>query len=57
MDKEFLAYLESTLDELRTKVSLLEKALTQLPNVTMQPDPSRPAGVMVEPAPLIEEPA
>lgn len=57
MDLEFLAQLTITLDELRTRVKLLEEAVTQIPRINFQADPSRPAGVVVEPAALTEEPA
>lgn len=52
MDNDYLAQLEMTLDDFRTRIKALEDALTRLPNVNMQPDPSRTPGVVVEPAPL-----
>lgn len=53
MDQEFLASLERTLDDLRTRVKSLEDAVQQIPQINMQSDPSRPAGVVVEPAALV----
>lgn len=57
MDLEFLAQLTITLDELRTRVKMLEEAVTQIPQINFQVDPSRPAGVLVTPAALTEESA
>jgi len=53
MDMEFYQSLEQTLDEMRSKISALEKAVTQIPQINFQADPSRPAGVVVEPAALV----
>lgn len=53
MDEEFYASLERTLDDLRTRVKALEDAMTQIPQINMQADPSRPAGVVVEPAAVV----
>jgi hypothetical protein len=52
MDMEYLGQLEQTLDEFRTKIKALEDAVTKIPQINMQVDPSRPAAVVVEPAAL-----
>lgn len=53
MEKEFYGQLEMTLDDLRTRIKLLEDAVTQIPQINFEVDPSRPAGVIVEPAALV----
>lgn len=53
MDTEYLATLESRLDNLSTRLDAAEKALMQIPQINMQADPSRPPGVIVEPAALV----
>lgn len=57
MDNDFYAQLEIRLDEMATRIKTLEDALLALPNVYRQPDPSRPAGIVVAPGVLLEEPA
>lgn len=52
MQIDFYAELEITLDEFRTRIKMLEDAVTKIPQINMQVDPSRPAGVVVEPAAL-----
>jgi len=52
MDNEFWAQFEISLDDLRTRLAAVEKALTQIPQINMQTDPSRLSGVVVEPAAL-----
>lgn len=52
MDNDFMANVEIALDEFRTKIAALELAVTQIPQINFQADPSRPAGVVVEPAAL-----
>jgi hypothetical protein len=52
MDIDYLAELEITLDLIQTRLKAVETALTQLPLINMQADPSRPEGVVVEPAAL-----
>lgn len=52
MDNDFMAQVEIALDELRTRVQMLEDAVTKIPQINMQADPSRPSGVIVEPAAL-----
>lgn len=51
MDIDFTASVEQRLDDYKTRIEAMEKALTQLPNVNFQPDPSRLPGVRVAPAP------
>lgn len=45
--------VEIALDEFRTRISALENAVTQIPQINMQADPSRLPGVVVEPAALV----
>lgn len=52
MDIDYLAQLEIRLDLIETRIKSLELALTQIPLIDMQADPSRPQGVVVEPAAL-----
>jgi len=52
MEMEFFQSLEITLDEMRSKIEALELAVTQIPQINFQADPSRPQGVVVEPAAL-----
>jgi hypothetical protein len=52
MELDYMAQLEIRLDAQDMKIKALENALTQLPFVNMQVDPSRPSGVVVEPAAL-----
>lgn len=52
MENDFFAQIEIRLDELTMKVASLEKAVTQIPQINMETDPSRPEGVVVEPAAL-----
>jgi hypothetical protein len=47
MENDFYGSVEILLDDLLTRVKLLEEAVTQIPQINMQPDPSRPAGVIV----------
>lgn len=54
MDMEYIRQLEQTLDEFRSQIKALENAVTQIPQINMQVDPSRPAGVIVEPAALVD---
>lgn len=42
--------VEIALDDFRTRISALEKAVTKIPQINMQADPSRLPGVVVEPA-------
>jgi hypothetical protein len=58
MDIDFFANVEQTFDDFRNRIEALEKAVTQLPNVEFQPDPSRLPGVRVAPAalPVMEVP-
>lgn len=44
--------LEIRLDEMSTSIKALELAVMQIPHINMETDPSRPAGVVVEPAAL-----
>lgn len=55
MDQEYMRALEIAIDELQTKVAALEKAVTQIPQINMETDPSRPDVVNVEPAALVVE--
>lgn len=48
-----MAQTEIALDELRTKIRLLEDAVTQIPQINFEVDPSRPQGVVVEPSALV----
>lgn len=52
MDIDFFAHVEQTFDDFRNRITALEEALTQLPSVEFQPDPSRLPGVRVSPAAL-----
>lgn len=52
MDIDYLAQLEIRLDLITTRLEAAEKALTQIPQINMQTDPSRLPGVIVEPAAL-----
>lgn len=52
MDNDFIAHVEKTLDEFRTRIEGLEKAVMQIPQINFQTDPSRPQTVVVEPAAL-----
>jgi hypothetical protein len=52
MDNDYFAQIEMRLDTLSMKVKALEDAVTQIPQINMEADPSRPAVVNVEPAPL-----
>jgi len=54
MDMEFYQSLERTLDEFRTKIKALELAVTQIPQINFEVDPSRPSVVLVEPAALVD---
>lgn len=59
MDIDFYAFVTQEFDNLRTRVKALEDALTQLPTVEYEPDPSRLPGVRVAPAPapsIVEAP-
>lgn len=51
MDIDFYAFVAQTLDDFGTRIKALEDALTQLPAVEYEPDPSRLPGVKVVPAP------
>lgn len=51
MDIDFYSSVEQRLDDYQTRILALEKALTQLPNVNFQAEPSRLPGVRVDPAP------
>jgi hypothetical protein len=51
MDIDFFASVEQILDDHRMRIEALENALTQLPGIEFQPDPSRLPGVRIEPAP------
>lgn len=53
MDTEYLGEIESRLDDLTTRLKAAEKALTQIPQINLQADPSRPPGVIVEPTALV----
>lgn len=60
MDIEFIAYLEQMLDDHKTRIDALEKAVTQIPQINFETDISRPVVVRVEPAalpqPVVEAP-
>ena len=56
MDIDFVAHVERTLDDYRYRIEALEKALTQLPEVEIQEDISRPQGVVVRNPPAPERP-
>lgn len=53
MNNEYFAQIESELDTLRTRVAALEKAVTQIPQITYEVDPSKLPGVRVQPAALV----
>jgi hypothetical protein len=53
MDNDWMAQVEMQLDSLRSQVEMLTKAVTQIPQINMEADPSRPQGVVVEPAALV----
>jgi hypothetical protein len=55
IDNEWMGSVEQQLDDLRSQVAALNTAVTQIPQINMQADPSRPAGVVVEPAALVAE--
>lgn len=52
MDIDLIAEFERRLDDYQTRIELLEKAITQLPHIGMQSDPSRQQGVSVPPLPI-----
>lgn len=52
MDNDFMAQVEIRLDEMQSRITALEKAVTQIPQINFQADPSRLPGVVVEPAAL-----
>jgi len=52
MDLEFYRQLEIRFDDLNTRLKAAELALTQIPQINFEADPSRPTGVVVEPAAL-----
>jgi hypothetical protein len=56
MDIDFNAHVEQTLDNFKSRIEALEAAFIQLPNVEMQPDPSRLPGVIVAPEPIRVDP-
>lgn len=58
MDIDFFANVEQTFDDFRNRIEALEKALTQLPGVNYEADPSRLPRVRVDPAaiPVTEVP-
>jgi hypothetical protein len=47
-----MTQLEIRLDEFEMKIKALELAVTQVPQINFEVDPSRPAGVVVVPAAL-----
>lgn len=51
MDIDFFAHVEQTLNNFGDRIAALEKALLQLPDVEMEPDPSRPQVVVPAPGP------
>jgi hypothetical protein len=53
MDNEFMRQLEMRLDDMNSRLKSAELALTQVPQINFQVDPSRPAGVIVEPDSLV----
>ena len=55
MDIDFLAYVEQTLDNYKSRIEALEKAVTQIPAIDFEADPSRPPGVKVDPAAVNNE--
>lgn len=52
MELSFEAQTEITLDNLITRVKALEDILIRFPQISMQPDISRPQTLIVEPAGL-----
>lgn len=50
MDIDFIAHVEMTLDNYRQRIEALEKTLTELPEVVLQPDASRTQGVIIDPS-------
>jgi hypothetical protein len=57
MDNEWIQSVEMQLDSLRSQVEALTHAVTQIPQINKQTDPSRPAGVVISgeaPAPLVK---
>ena len=55
MDNDFMQQMEIRWDDLNTRMLAAEKALTQIPQINLQSDPSRPPGVVVEPSALVVE--
>lgn len=47
MDIDFNAHVEQTLDNYRVRIEALEKALSQVEYVEMEPDPSHLPGVKI----------
>lgn len=45
--------LEIRLDEMTTRINLIEEVLRQLPHVVDQPDPSKLQGLVIEPAAVV----
>lgn len=56
MDIDFFAHVEQTLDDYKMRIEALELALTQIPQIDFESDPSRPRGVKVAPAALKGKP-
>lgn len=52
MDIDFIAYIEQTFDDYKTRIEALELAVTQIPQIDFETDPSRPPGVKVAPPAL-----
>lgn len=53
IESDYYAQLEMTLDELKVRVKALEDAVTAIPQINFEADPSKPQGVVVEPAALV----
>ena len=53
MEHEYLAQLESKLDRMEARLHAAELALTQIPQINFELDPSRLPGVVVAPAALV----